>query len=172
MKTDKTSCKAIAKSGKPCKAAPTASGFCFFHGNPNMASQLGRIGGKKNRPERHPSVNLPPKLDGLRSVLERTEYIFDETRAGSMSPAVAHALLKTTDLQTRVLEKTRLEQQIADLQQQMNDLKSMMNIRDLTDDISEAESSISEDDIDYSTSEHESDDSMSVDESDDDSSAH
>lgn len=38
-------CKAQAKSGKRCGAAATAGGLCFFHANPNKASELGRIGG-------------------------------------------------------------------------------------------------------------------------------
>jgi len=41
-------CKAKAKSGKPCGAAATAGGLCF-HANPDKASELGRIGGRKNR---------------------------------------------------------------------------------------------------------------------------
>lgn len=43
-------CKAIAKStGEPCKAAPTANGFCYFHAHPEKASELGRKGGKNKR---------------------------------------------------------------------------------------------------------------------------
>jgi hypothetical protein len=42
-------CKAQAKSGKPCRAAATAGGLCFFHANPDKASELGRIGGRNKR---------------------------------------------------------------------------------------------------------------------------
>jgi len=140
MNSEKPRCKATTKNGAPCKAAPMAGGFCFLHGNPNKASELARIGGRKNRRERHPSPYALPKLDGLGSVLERIQYIFDEAMAGSMRPAVANVLLKVTDLQARVLEKTRFEQQIAELQKQVNTLKSMINIRDLTNSISEGES--------------------------------
>jgi hypothetical protein len=37
-------CKALAKTGKPCRAAATAGGLCFFHANPAKASELGRSG--------------------------------------------------------------------------------------------------------------------------------
>jgi hypothetical protein len=41
-------CQALTKKGKPCRAAATEGGLCFFHANPNKAAELGRIGGKKN----------------------------------------------------------------------------------------------------------------------------
>jgi hypothetical protein len=59
--------------------------------------------------------------------------------AGSIRPAVANILMKVTDLQTRVWEKTRLEQQIAELQEQVTSLRSMINLRDFTSSISEGE---------------------------------
>jgi len=43
-----TCCKALTKKGQPCRAAATAGGLCFFHANPNKASELGRIGGRSN----------------------------------------------------------------------------------------------------------------------------
>jgi len=41
-------CKANTKEGRPCRAAATEGGLCFFHANPNKAVELGRIGGRKN----------------------------------------------------------------------------------------------------------------------------
>jgi hypothetical protein len=41
-------CKAIAESGKPCRADAAEGGLCFFHANPDKASELGRIGGRGN----------------------------------------------------------------------------------------------------------------------------
>jgi len=139
MSTERARCKAITKKGAPCKAAPMAGGFCFLHGNPNRASELGRIGGKHNRSERRPREYALPKLDGLGSALERLQWIFDESTAGTMRPAVANILMKVTDLQTRVWEKTRFEQQIAELQEQVTALRSMINLRDFTSSISEGE---------------------------------
>jgi hypothetical protein len=40
-------CKGRTRSGKPCRAAATAGGLCFFHANPAKAAALGRLGGKK-----------------------------------------------------------------------------------------------------------------------------
>ena len=44
----KNRCHGRTKDGKPCRAAATAGGLCFFHANPNKASELGRIGGRRN----------------------------------------------------------------------------------------------------------------------------
>ena len=35
-------CKGRTKAGNLCRAAATAGGLCFFHANPNKASELGR----------------------------------------------------------------------------------------------------------------------------------
>jgi hypothetical protein len=141
MSSERARCKAITKINEaPCKAAPMASGFCFLHGNPNRASELGRIGGKQNRRERRPSGYALPKMDGLGSALERLQWIFDQSMAGSMRPAVANILMKVTELQTRVWEKARFEQQIAELQEQVTTLRSTINLRDFTSSISEGES--------------------------------
>lgn len=139
MSSERALCKAITKNGTTCKAAPMASGFCFLHANPHKASELGRIGGKQNRRDRRPSGYALPKLDGLGSASERLQRIFEESMAGSMRPAVANILMKVTDLQTRVWEKIRLEQQIAELQEKVTILRSTINLRDFSSSISECE---------------------------------
>jgi len=39
-------CQGQTKAGKPCRAAATSGGLCYFHANPNKAAELGRIGGR------------------------------------------------------------------------------------------------------------------------------
>src|ERR1700686_3279800 len=57
-------CKAQTRKVKPCRAAATAGGLCSFHANPNKASELGRIGGRRNRRQSaHDSLNPLPKLE-------------------------------------------------------------------------------------------------------------
>jgi hypothetical protein len=51
-------CNARAKSGKPCGAAATPGGLCFFHANSKKASELGRIGGRSNRHAAGENVQL------------------------------------------------------------------------------------------------------------------
>jgi hypothetical protein len=124
----------------------------------SSASELGRIGDKQNRRERRRSGYALPKLDGPGSASERLQWIFDESVAGSMRPAVANVLMRVTDSQIRVWEKTRFEQQIAELQEQVTTLRSMINLRDFTTSISEGES---DEDSSDSISEGESDEDRS-----------
>jgi hypothetical protein len=48
-RNEDTRCKGVNKRGEPCRAAATPGGLCFFHANPNKASELGRIGGRSKR---------------------------------------------------------------------------------------------------------------------------
>lgn len=148
MNHEKPRCKALAKSGKPCGAAPTPTGLCFFHGNPNKASELGRIGGKRNRRPKGKNAHPVLKLDGAASALDRLESLYHGVETGSIRPPVANVLIKLTDLQVRVLEKTVIEDQIAKLQEQLRILKSMNSTRDFETSMSEVEDDEVEDNED------------------------
>jgi hypothetical protein len=102
MNPDKPRCKALTKSGQPCGAAPTPTGLCFFHGDPNKASVLGRIGGKRNRRPKGENAHPVLKLNGAASASERLESLYHEVKTGSIRPPVANVLIKLTDLQVRV----------------------------------------------------------------------
>jgi hypothetical protein len=139
MREERVSCKAIAKNGQPCKAAPMKSGFCHFHENPDRASQLGRLGGQNNRREKGSSAPAFPKMANCESALEILQGIFEASREGSLRPAVANVLIKVLNLQTEVLAKTRVEQQIAELQKQLTFLQSTINIQNFTNSVSRDE---------------------------------
>jgi hypothetical protein len=139
MDPEKTRCKATTKSGTPCAAAPTPTGLCFFHGNPNKASELGRIGGKRNRSVKEENRDPVLRLDGAASASERLESLYHDVKTGSIKPPVANMLMKLTDLQVRLQEKTVVEAQIAKLQEQLRILKSMSDMRDVGDSMSDVE---------------------------------
>jgi hypothetical protein len=139
MNPEKPRCKAFTKSGARCGAAPTPTGLCFFHGNPNKASELGRIGGKRNRRPKRENAYPVLKLEGAASASARIESLYHEVETGSIKPPVANVLIKLTDLQVRVREKTVLEDQIAKLREQLLILKSMINMRDSETSMSEVE---------------------------------
>jgi hypothetical protein len=97
-------CKAKARSGKHCRAAATAGGLCFFHANPNKASELGRIGGRSNRSSSAENTDPLPKLDnavGLRDTLAR---LMADVYAGKIDPRVAAGLAALISLQLRTIE--------------------------------------------------------------------
>ena len=61
-------CKALTKSGKPCRAAATAGGLCFFHAHPNKASELGRPGGRSKSRVVTEGLDPLPALDNAIAV--------------------------------------------------------------------------------------------------------
>jgi hypothetical protein len=58
-------CQGQTRSGRPCRAAATAGGLCFFPACPNKASKLGRIGGKSNRHFAGANTNPLPTMDNV-----------------------------------------------------------------------------------------------------------
>jgi hypothetical protein len=112
----KNRCNGKTKSGKACRAAATAGGLCFFHGNPKMASELGREGGRKNRhvfPVN--SVPLPP-LESAVGIRETVTRLAAEVYAGIIDPKTASALVSLLNIQLRAIETEDMEKRIALLQ--------------------------------------------------------
>ena len=104
VKNLESRCKAVAKSGKPCRAAATAGGLCFFHANPNKASELGRIGGKSNRHATTGGADPLPKLENAVAVSNALGQLFADVQAGKTSPKVATTLAQLLSLQLRAFE--------------------------------------------------------------------
>ena len=124
-------CKAIALSGKPCRAAPTDSGFCFFHSYPNKAAELGSIGGKRNRrPSAYSTDPLPP-LDNATSPVDILDWIYEGVRTGAIAPKVATTLLQVITAKERITDKMVIQRQMAEMQDDLRTLKSMIRIRDI-----------------------------------------
>ena len=108
-------CKAITKDGKRCRAAATPGGLCFFHSNPNKASELGRIGGRsKGGGTRAVGQSEPlPTLITVAAVLDAVARLITDVHAGRLHPKVAASLGPLLNLQLRVIETTELERRIA-----------------------------------------------------------
>ena len=97
---------AQTKAGKPCRAAPTAGGLCFFHANPSKASEMGRIGGKINR--HVAGEKAPPlrNLDTAIAVRDAVDRLIADIYAGKTHPRIATALAPLLNLQMRAIEIT------------------------------------------------------------------
>ena len=132
-----TRCKAIAKSGKPCRAAATAGGLCYFHSNPNKAAELGSIGGKKNR--RPSAWTAEPRLDSARSAVDELNWVYERVSSGAMAPRVGNTLVQVINAKERMNHKLLLELKIAEVQNDLTTLKSMIQIRNIDLETSEAE---------------------------------
>ncbi|MGA7167623.1 MAG: hypothetical protein WBX08_00625 [Candidatus Sulfotelmatobacter sp.] len=109
-------CKARAKSGKPCQAAATAGGLCFFHANPNKASELGRIGGRSKRHSVAESIDPLPSLETAMAVREAVGKLIADVYAGKLNPRVAAGLAPLMNLQLRTIEATDLERRLTKLE--------------------------------------------------------
>ena len=102
-------CKAKTKSGKPCQAAATPGGLCFFHANPDKACELGRIGGKKNRHATGENADPLPTLDNAFAVRDTVARLIADVYAGRVHPRIANGLAPLFNLQLRAIETTELE---------------------------------------------------------------
>lgn len=109
-------CKGKTKKGRPCRAAATEGGLCFFHANPNKASELGRVGGRKSR---HPlgCVADPPRdVKSMKGVLEAAARLIEDVYSGKISPRIAGSVAPLLALQMRAIRETDLEMRIARLE--------------------------------------------------------
>ena len=101
-------CKGRAKSGKPCGAAATAGGLCFFHANPDKASELGRIGGRSNRHAAGENADPLPTLDNVIAVRDTVARLIADVYAGKLHPRIAAGLAPLLNLQMRAIEITEI----------------------------------------------------------------
>ena len=112
LKTSSSRCQSLTKKGKPCRAAATEGGLCFFHANPNRAAELGRIGGRKNG---HVSVGVDPlpSLVNAAAMRDAVERLIADVYAGKLNPRIAAGLAPLMQLQLRVIEKADFEKRLA-----------------------------------------------------------
>jgi hypothetical protein len=119
MKHSELRCQSQTKAGNPCRAAATSGGLCFFHANPNRASELGRIGGSKKSRLAADVADPLPRLDKVSAVRDVVEKLIAEIYAGKLHPRVAAGLAALLNLQLRVVEATDLEGRLANLEKQL-----------------------------------------------------
>jgi hypothetical protein len=109
-------CKARTKNGKPCRAAATPGGLCFFHANPNKASELGRIGGRSKRPTVPENAEPLPALDSVVAVRDAVDRLIADVYAGKLHPKIAAGLAPLLQLQLRALDATETEGRLSRLE--------------------------------------------------------
>lgn len=119
-------CRSVTKNGKPCRAAATDGGLCFFHANPKKAVELGRIGGKKNSRVRA-GLDPLPDLDNVTAVRDALKRLIADVYAGKLHPRTAASLAPLLHLQLRVIEKTDFEQRLAKTEQRLSFLKAELD---------------------------------------------
>ena len=121
LKTSNSPCQALTKKGKPCRAAATEGGLCFFHANPNKAVELGRIGGKKKNGQIRVGVDPLPNLDNAVAIRDTVARLLSDVYSGKLHPRIAAGLAPLMHLQLRVLEKTEFEKRLARVERLLRD---------------------------------------------------
>jgi len=100
-------CKAKAKSGERCKAPAMSGGICFFHANPDKASELGRIAGRSKGLRAAEPADPLPVLDSARAVRETVAKLITDVHVGKVHPKVAASLAPLLNLQLRAIETSK-----------------------------------------------------------------
>lgn len=120
----------LAKSGKRCQAAATAGGLCFFHANPNKASELGRIGGRSKRDAVSESMDPLPTLDNVIAVRDTVARLIADVYAGRINPRTAAGLAPLMNLQLRAIETTDLERRLAAVEKMQAETEASLKRRE------------------------------------------
>jgi hypothetical protein len=115
-------CQGTAKNGKPCRAAATAGGLCYFHTNPNKASELGRIGGRSKSTPAVGSAEPLPTVDNAIAVRDLVARLIADVHAGKVHPKVAAGLAPLMNLQLRAIETSNLEIRVEKLEKLLSKL--------------------------------------------------
>ncbi|HSZ01555.1 MAG TPA: hypothetical protein VK788_18800 [Terriglobales bacterium] len=112
-------CKARTKAGKSCRAAATAGGLCFFHANPNKASELGRIGGRSKRHAALEGGDPLPTLGSAIAVKDTVTRLIADVLAGKVPHRVAASLAPLMNLLLRAIETADLDQRLVEVEKRL-----------------------------------------------------
>jgi hypothetical protein len=127
LKKPDSRCQGRTKSGNPCRAAATAGGLCYFHANPNKASQLGRIGGSKKKGHAVEGSEPLPTVDNAIAVRDLVARLISDVHSGKVHPKVAAGLAPLMNLQLRAIETSNLEIRVEKLEKLLTKLAADRN---------------------------------------------
>lgn len=108
-------CIGKTKLGKPCRAAATEGGLCYFHANPSKATELGRIGGKSKCPAAEGVLEIQA-LKTAGAVLDATEQLIRDVYSGKVRRDIADTVATLLNLQLRAIKTTEHEARLAALE--------------------------------------------------------
>jgi hypothetical protein len=115
---DNRRCATMTKSGRPCRAAATAGGLCYFHANPNKAVEMGRLGGRSRRssPGADTLLKAPDSMKGMADVVDR---LIGEVYTGKLSLRSVSGLAQLLNLKLRILQADELGTRLAALEKRI-----------------------------------------------------
>ena len=111
-------CSAKTELGKECRApAVVGTLFCAFHGDPERAAELGRMGGRKNRHyvDAEPITIAPPSSpEEVKNLLAQAMV---DVLAKKMDPRIASTLTYMAGPLLKAFESTDVQQRLASLEE-------------------------------------------------------
>jgi hypothetical protein len=107
--------------------AATESGLCFFHANPDEASELGRIGGRSERNRVAENADPLVALDNAMAGRDTVARLITDVYEGKLHPRVAAGVAPLMTLQLRAIESTDQEQRIAKMEKKLEKLAAKEN---------------------------------------------
>src|SRR5581483_1354233 len=127
-------CKGLTKKGKPCPTAATPGGLCFFHANPDKASELGRIGGQKNRRSPVNAADFLSQLQTATDVGEMLDRIIPDIYAGQINPRIAAVLIPYFNLKLRAIESSEGAKRIAAIEKILDEERERREAQNSTNE--------------------------------------
>lgn len=113
-------CAGITKAGKPCRAAATEGGLCFFHSDPRKASELGRIDGSKKGARGVESAEALAAVETATDLKNLVARLITVVSTGKVNPRTATGLVPLLGLQLRTIEVVDLDVRVKKLEQASN----------------------------------------------------
>ncbi len=119
MGTSETACRATKRDGTPCRAIPTASGYCFAHDPELQAKTAGarKAGGSNSSNADRVAKRVPKDMRDLAACLL---LAVDEVHRGDLSPRAASAMASLAGAAVRVYEVGSLEARIEALESRVS----------------------------------------------------
>ena len=104
-------CKAITKSGEPCRAWPDESGLCCFHRSDHQENCV--KGGQHSSLRYRLEKRLSPRLIPILQLLEQSAQ---EVHDGRLTPAAGSSVAAICGALVRVLESAEYETKLQELE--------------------------------------------------------
>ena len=93
-KAAKMRCQGVTRSRTPCTAWAMEGGLCYFHANPNKASELGQRGGKAKGPRvtADPVEYVTRPLKTVNDVTHLLADTINDLRSGAIDSRLANTV--------------------------------------------------------------------------------
>ena len=109
-------CIGKTKAGKPCGAAASVDGLCYFHAHPEAAKRLGQMGGMKNKKFTGIDIQVPDNISAT-DLCKLEVQVLRGLMSGDIEAREATAMGQIFSLLHRHLPTAELEKRVAILEE-------------------------------------------------------